>query len=485
MNLDSFDSRKWYFLAALGICVLFSFILYAPTLNSYFIAEDLKHLNFDWKEVRAEFLTPAQSMGYRPGSTLYMVISNKIWGRNPVGHHSAIVFIHALTGWLVGMTAFRMTKNYVMAFMAALIFIGAPAQMEPVIWLAAAIGTVTSTFFCALAMLIWVKSDTSQSHLSIGFASFLYLIAILFKEFALTLPGLLIVIDWAMQRRFRSLTFKSLVNSFFYYWPFLLVLVIYAFLYWNSNAFQSAIAYGASGSLNLLFILGRFSFSVHDLLLPLGNYIDLDSGSGYLFWIVVLGVFIWLSRMRWTFVLAFVALLPGLLVAGGRMTYLAMVGFSMGISALLYDLVNWVSKKTKPKNFYPSLISLMVILISAYAIDVYRTSSIFIEAGEVGWNIPRQAKALVPELPPNAELYFIGFPENATFRWGLPYEIRHVYADNDLPIFMVVDGPKAWDKISLQSISCDTDKRRFFFRYSEEEKRISLVSTKEFGISCQ
>jgi len=189
--------------------------------------------------------------------------------------------------------------------------------------------------------------------------------------------------------------------------------------------------------------------------------------------------------MRWTFVLAFVALLPGLLVAGGRMTYLAMVGFSMGISALLYDLASWITTKTNSRLLYPFLVSMMAILLTAYAIDVYHASPIFIEAGEVGWNIPRQTKALVPELPPNAELYFIGFPENATFRWGLPYEIRYVYADNDLPIFMVVDGPKVWDKISLQSIPCDTDKPRFFFRYSEEEKRILLISAEEFGISCK
>jgi len=162
-----------------------------------------------------------------------------------------------------------------------------------------------------------------------------------------------------------------------------------------------------------------------------------------------------------------------------------MVGFSMGISALLYDLARWVSKRTKTELFYPSLVSMIVILLTAYAIDIYRASPIFTEAGEVGWNIPRQAKALVPELPPNAELYFIGFPENATFRWGLPYEIRYVYEDYDLPIFMVVNGPKAWDKISLQSIPCDTDKPRFFFRYSGEEKRISLVSANDFGISCK
>jgi len=162
-----------------------------------------------------------------------------------------------------------------------------------------------------------------------------------------------------------------------------------------------------------------------------------------------------------------------------------MVGFSMGISALLYDLASWVSNKTKPKLFYPTLISIMTVLLAGYAIDVYRTSPIFIEAGEASWSIPRQAKALVPELPPNAELYFIGLPEEAAYRWGLIYEIHYVYTDTSLPVYMVVDGPPAWDKISLQSISCDKNIPRFFFWYSPQEKVLTLVSAQEFGISCQ
>ena len=485
MNIDLLGKKKWHILAALGICIIFSFILYAPTLNSYFIAEDLLHITFDWDEVRAEFLSPARSVGFRPGSTLYWAINNQLWGRNPIGHHAVAVSFHTITGWLVGLIAFRMTKNSVMALMAALIFICAPVQMEPVIWLVAAAGTVTSTLLCVLAMWIWVSVDHSQGYLSISIAAILYLGAILVKEFALPLPGLLIVLDWAMKRQFHPLTLKTIVRSFFFYWPFYLVLGIYAFLYWNSNALQGAISYGRIGSLNPLFILGRFGFSAHDLLLPLSNYINLGFGIEYVFWIMLLGVLIWLSCMRWTFALAFVALLPGLLVSGGRMTYLAMVGFSMGISALLYDLARWGTNKTKQKMFRPVLTSLMVVLLAGYTIDIYRTSSIFIKAGEANWSIPRQAKTLVPELPPNAELYFIGFPEEAAFRWGLPHEIRYVYADKDLPVFMVVNGPKAWDKISLQSIPCSTDKPRFFFRYSEEEKRISLVNADEFGISCK
>jgi hypothetical protein len=244
-------------------------------------------------------------------------------------------------------------------------------------------------------------------------------------------------------------------------------------------------AYGVLPGLHPLFILGRLSFSAHDLLLPLSEFVNLGSGIGNLFWLMLLGTLVWLSRMRWTFALTFVALLPGLLVSGGRMTYLAMLGFSMGMAALLFDLAKWASSKINSKSFYPSLIGVTLILLIGYAIGGYRTSLIFIEAGRVSWSIPRQAKALVPELPPNAELYFTGIPEEAAFRWGMVHEVRYVFDDVNLPVYMVVDGPKAWDKISLQSIECDENIPRFYFRYFPEEKVLLQESADEFGISCQ
>ena len=80
--------ERWYSLLVLGACVLFSFILYAPALDSYFVSEDLRHLNFDWSEVMAEWSSYGQSVGFRPGTVLYLVINNLLWARNQVGHHA-------------------------------------------------------------------------------------------------------------------------------------------------------------------------------------------------------------------------------------------------------------------------------------------------------------------------------------------------------------------------------------------------------------
>ena len=137
---------RCHLLGLLVACILFSFILYAPILRVYFFAEDLIHISFNWTDIVAEFWSTGRSVGYRPGETLFIVINNVLWGRNPLGHHAVIVALHALMGWFVGLICFRLTKNFQMASAAALLFLASPIQTEPVIWLAAAAGTVVQSW---------------------------------------------------------------------------------------------------------------------------------------------------------------------------------------------------------------------------------------------------------------------------------------------------------------------------------------------------
>ena len=484
MKLSSSIEKKWLWLGLLGVCVLVSFLLYARLLHSYFFGEDLRHLTFGWSELRDEFFGSGRSVGFRPGSTFYLVLSNVLWGRNPLAHHATMVLLHALAGWLVGLILYRMTKNPLLGAMAALIFLCAPVQMEPVVWLAAGAGSVTSTLLCLLAMWIWTGPNADRKVWAVSGAAFLYLLAILTKELALPLPGMLMVLDWALKRKFNERSIKSIFLSLLSYWPFVLALGIYAFLYWHSGALSGASNYEMPQGVNLLYTLAHASYSAHDLMLPLSDVIDLGAGPASLLWILAIGVLVVLSRMRWTFAMMLVGLLPSFFVTGGRMSYLGMAGFSMGVAALTFELARWVSKRVPALKFQPVVIGLLAILLISDALDIFHMSPIYLDAGAFTWSVPRQAQALVPELPPNAEMYFIGFPENAGYRWSIPYEVQFVYGDPNLLVYSVVDGPAVWDKISLQSIPCDDSIPRYFFKYSEEDKSLSLVSASEFGLNC-
>jgi len=470
----------------LGICILFSFVLYAPILNSYFIAEDTQRLTYHWSEINNEFFGIGQTLGYRPGTTVYHVINNMLWGRNPVGHHATAVFIHALTGWLVGLFALRVTKNESKAGIAALLFASSPAHAEAVGWISAAAGTVTSTFICMLALSLWTKLDRSPDALTIGLVTFLYLIALLTKEIAGLLPGMLMVIDWFMGRRFTVWQTKEIFRSFLFYWPFYAALGVFALLYWNSGALEDAVAYGTPAGISILLFIARLSLSLRFMFLPIGNFIDVGSGIGNLVWLLLFVILIGLSRARWTFVLTLVALIPSLFSTGGRMAYMPMVGFSMGLASLLFDGTYGLSNRINPKLINPFLAGMVGILLLGFGIGVYRELVPVIKAGEVIWSIPRQVKDQVPELPPKSEIYFIGFPDELIYRWGIIYEVRYLYDDPTLTTYSIENGPPVGltDKIPLDTIPCESSQARYFFKYDAHSKVLSQVGEKEFGLVC-
>ena len=475
---------RCHLLGLLVACILFSFILYAPILRVYFFAEDLIHISFNWTDIVAEFWSTGRSVGYRPGETLFIVINNVLWGRNPLGHHAVIVALHALMGWFVGLICFRLTKNFQMAFVAALLFLASPIQTEPVIWLAAAVGTVVSSVACMVAIWLWIRSDAEPGTWTIGITAFLYLIAILTKEFALPLPGLLVVFDWVLKRRFQPILSRGTIRSVLFYWPFGLVLIIYALLYWHSGAWGGAVSYSIPTGINPLYLIAHFSLSLNGLFQPFSGLTNFGTGMGNLLWILVFGLLVALSHMRWTFALTFVALLPSLLVTGGRMEYLAMTGFSMGISGLLFDLAKIISNRITGKLFLSTLVGMTGLLLIWCTATVYRDSAYFIAAGDANWSILRQARSLVPDLPPGAELYFTDIPDDVTFRWGLTQEIRYVFSDSSLSVYVVRDGPPEWDQISLSTVQCKSAAAQLYFRYSVETEIVSLVDSHAFGLSC-
>ena len=138
LNLKKLSSNYWVPLSILALTLALSFILYAPAIKSYFVSEDLRHVTFRWSEVHDEFFSLGQSIGYRPGTTLYLVLKNFIWGRNQILQHATDFLLHGIVGWFVFLIVRRVTNQISTGLLAAILFVAAPLNTEGVIWMAAA-----------------------------------------------------------------------------------------------------------------------------------------------------------------------------------------------------------------------------------------------------------------------------------------------------------------------------------------------------------
>ena len=231
-----------------------------------------------------------------------------------------------------------------------------------------------------------------------------------------------------------------------------------------------------------------------NLFQPFSGFFEPVIGGHNWIWLgLFIGLFIAVKSTRWAFLWVMVALLPTLTAYADRLTYLALVGFSIGISIFLSELLFRFVAWFKPKNLQAAqVIGLIIVVFMIVAANFYVVRKGIVPweyAGKLTWSIPRQAKELLPNPPSGSELFFINLPERINgayiFSWGITPEVRYVYNDESLIIQHVIDGPPRGGKILLSEIECESEVPRYFFRFNEKSEKVKLLNIEDVGLACE
>ena len=203
-----------------------TFLAFVPALSNGFVSwDDDKNLlendhfrGLGWPQLRWMFT--AYWVGhYHPLTWLSFAIDYRIWGlseRGAFGFHLTNVVLHALNavlfyflarrllGLALPAAAHRGWALHVSAAFAALLFGLHPLRVESVAWVTER-RDVLSTFFllaCLLAYLRYAANAPGRWRWYAG-AVVLLLVSLLCKAWGMTLPAVLLVMDWYPLRRFR------------------------------------------------------------------------------------------------------------------------------------------------------------------------------------------------------------------------------------------------------------------------------------------
>jgi lipoprotein NlpI len=173
---------------------------------------------------------------WHPLTWISHAVDYAIWGMNPLGHHLTNVILHAVNTFVVVfliiglLTALKETtiKNGISEFLdertilitggvTGLLFGLHPLHVESVAWVAERKDILCALFFL-LSIIMYTKyvrnvhSETPQNHsssrlfnkyyaLTLGF----FILALFSKPMAVTLPVVLLILDWHPFKRIRSL----------------------------------------------------------------------------------------------------------------------------------------------------------------------------------------------------------------------------------------------------------------------------------------
>lgn len=367
--------KKSPFLPAAVVAAL-TFAVYIPSLWNGFVNWDDTHYVFKNPYILAmEAGWPAGASGWvelfsattggnwHPLTMLSLVIDYLFWGENPFGFHLTNSTLHALNTFLAGVLAYRLaaaagkdlgrTPLFLLVGVPAILFGLHPVHVESVAWVSER-KDVLSVFFILLTFLLYLKySETRlKRHYVLGMVFFI--LALLSKPMAVTVPLALLIIDYYPLRRFTGDgTRKALVEKI----PFLALSVLFGAVTMLTQ--QGAGAVIPMGIVAKLAIAARAAvFYLCKLVLPVGLApvypVDFATGpatvalyGSILAAVTILCVYLLkFSRAplaAWLFYLVTLAPVSGLIKAGeqaaaDRYTYLPTLGLLFllgGASALL------------------------------------------------------------------------------------------------------------------------------------------------------
>ncbi|MDQ7824921.1 MAG: tetratricopeptide repeat protein [Candidatus Eremiobacteraeota bacterium] len=214
----------------------FSFL---PVLENGFVWDDFDYVvhneavqRLTWQSA-ADIFNPADSPGsfalsfskslYTPLTILSFALEYPFYGENAGGYHAGNLVLHLLNCMLVYWLILILSRKPLVSFIAALFFGIHPLHVESVAWISERKDVLYAFFYLAslIAWLLW-RGGGKQAHLFLSLA--LFLLSLLAKPMALTLPAILFLFDYLQKRKFSASSFREKV-------PFILMdLIYFAFL---------------------------------------------------------------------------------------------------------------------------------------------------------------------------------------------------------------------------------------------------------------
>ena len=193
---------RWVLLVALVLGA------YGPSLRADFVNwDDPVHVYENLRVTGSDALRRSWSDGSDPGfyPVLYGLyrLEWQAGDHRPWLFHLDSVLLHAGAALLVVLLAQELGMPPGAAWLAAALWALHPVQVESVAWVAERKNVLYALFWLGSLLLYrrWRRADSARAPLAYGASLLLFVLSLLSKGAAITLPAALVLIEWARARR--------------------------------------------------------------------------------------------------------------------------------------------------------------------------------------------------------------------------------------------------------------------------------------------
>jgi len=222
-------SQKKKIILSIVLISLISFIAFIPSLRNGFthwdddilVTENMRIRELSWHNM-AHFFTSYYISTYIPLTLLSFAIEYQVAELNPRVYHTTNVVLHMFNCLLVFCLIYLLSKNIGVSLLVALFFGLHPLRVESVAWVTERKDVLFSLFFLATLIFYLLYHMTSKVR-NYCLALVMFVLSVLSKGMAITLPFVLLLLDYYTKRRFtRKLIFEKI--------PFFAVALIFGLL---------------------------------------------------------------------------------------------------------------------------------------------------------------------------------------------------------------------------------------------------------------
>jgi len=236
--------KRYSHLILIGILIL-TIVVFSGVRNADFIKNwdddvyiNQNHLikNLSINNVKKIFSEPYFS-NYHPFTTFVYALEYHFFNLNPVPYHLVNLVVHLINIILVFYFILFLTGRIVASVFISLLFAIHPMHVESVVWISE-LKDVLYAMFYLLALITYVSFIKKKKNwVFYGLALLFFALSLLSKSMAVTLPLVLLLIDYYLHK---SLSFRFFIEKI----PFFILSLVFGIVAYNAQK--------ASGALDLI-----------------------------------------------------------------------------------------------------------------------------------------------------------------------------------------------------------------------------------------